>query len=306
MASLTNADSRIAIEGWQDLAHMPQRDLRGWEKVAVPFFTWLNTSPLPKAAFSLFVRFFTRVWVMRVTHRRIRWTGLENLDDINPQRGVLLVANHRSFFDMFVAIELMLRRTTYTKKIYFPVRSGFFYETLLGQIMNLWITGGSMWPPVFRDRRNVRLNPIGMRQMMYVLGVKGSVLGYHPEGTRNKSEDPWSYLPAKSGLGHLVKGCHPDTVIIPYFVGGIKSDFWDELRRNWGPREKRGVDVRIRWGKPFRVGEMDLNTTPKQISQDLLEVVKLLGEEDKATEAARGDMPGTAIHRSELPAPAAH
>ena len=92
-----------------------------------------------------------------------------------------------------------LRGGAVLERIYFPVRTSFFYTRPLGVLMNLGIAGGAMWPPVFRDERKDRLNPIGVNQLVEVLHEAGSVVGLHPEGTRNHAADPCDLLPPARG-----------------------------------------------------------------------------------------------------------
>ena len=79
-----------------------------------------------------------------------------------------------------------------------------------------------------------------MSQIDYLLTQPGSVVGIHPEGTRNKDEDPYTFLRARSGLGQVLNRCPPDTIIVPFFMCGVSSNFLYEVKRNFAAPEKRG------------------------------------------------------------------
>ena len=60
--------------------------------------------------------------------RRFNVKGLDNLAPFGKKDRVLLVANHRSFFDFFTISAFCYWRTNLTKRIFFPVRQNFFYD----------------------------------------------------------------------------------------------------------------------------------------------------------------------------------
>ena len=89
--------------------------------------------------------------------RRLRIHGLENLAPFGKKDSVLLVANHRSFFDFFTITAILYWRTKLTKRIFFPVRQRFFYDHPLGPAVNFAMSGMRMFPPIMRekDRKSV-------------------------------------------------------------------------------------------------------------------------------------------------------
>jgi 1-acyl-sn-glycerol-3-phosphate acyltransferase len=126
--------------------------------------------------------------------RRLDVRGLENVPYGKKDR-ILLVANHRSFFDFYVITAIMFWRTNFSKRILFPVRSTFFYDHPLGPLMNATMSGMAMFPPILRDKKRKAFNRYSIQRSLEELRKPGTVMGLHPEGTRNKSDDPYSFLP---------------------------------------------------------------------------------------------------------------
>src|SRR5690606_19144688 len=60
--------------------------------------------------------------------RRFRTEGLEHLESVGPGDSVILVANHRSFFDFYVVSAMIYWRTRLPRRMLFPVRADFFYD----------------------------------------------------------------------------------------------------------------------------------------------------------------------------------
>lgn len=216
-------------------------------------------------------------WVHLVVRHRLRWTGVDELVALRPTRGVLLVANHRSFFDMFVAISILLRLTRWTRRIYFPVRANFFYDRVLGAVLNLGIAAGSMWPPVYRDDRR-DLNGPGLRQLAGVLQSPGAVVGYHPEGTRGKGPDPLQLLPAKAGVGRLLKLVDDDVLVVPLFISCLSNDFLADVRLNFKRRGQRGCAIRVDFGAARRAGDLDRSRGDQELAEEVLGWIRKIGE----------------------------
>lgn len=263
---------------------MPRDRLRGVERLAVPMLERLSRTRWLKSGVhgvigtldSWFIRFITgRLWEVH---------GLEHTR-IQAEHGVILVSNHRSFFDMYICCSMLHFRSRLARRLYFPVRSSFFYDRVLGLLLNLGISGGSMWPPVFRDESRRDLNRIGLRQMAAVLGP-GALVGIHPEGKRGKGPDPYELLPARAGLGRLVDECHPETVVLPFFTLGLGNSFTREVRRNFRKAGTRGDPVRIRFAGAIRAGDLQALGDPQAMTDAVMDVIRALGEQDRAARAA--------------------
>src|ERR687886_201628 len=77
--------------------------------------------------------------------QRIEPTAAELAVLAPAERPVLLVSNHRTFFDMYVVSAELFRRTRGEKKLFFPVRGRFFYESPLGMLVNFLMGWWSMY-----------------------------------------------------------------------------------------------------------------------------------------------------------------
>ncbi len=258
---------------------MAVSSLRGLERFAVPFFRWLNTSGLPKDIVQFFVRHVSARWVRWVTGYRWKLMHFERVKHLNPTSSVLLVSNHRSFFDMYVTCSSLYTHTRILDRLYFPVRAKFFYDSAIGALVNLSVSGGAMWPPVFRDDRRRELNPIGTDQMKHVLQNRGTAIGIHPEGTRGKGDDPWQLLPCKPGVGELVHAAPDDALILPFFIIGLSNDFVSEVKSLWR-RDK--PEIRIRWCEPITAGELKKLGSARLIAEHLHERIGTMAQLDRS------------------------
>lgn len=260
---------------------MPREALVGVERYVVPLLERINRSVGLKRALHAIIGRADSWFIAFITGRLWRVRHLERLTGLDAAHGVILVSNHRSFFDMYLCMSMIHMRTGRVKRAFFPVRSGFFYDRWLGALLNLAISGGSMWPPVFREEERRGLNRIGLEQLAAVLGP-GAFVGIHPEGRRGTGDDPYTLLPARNGVGRLVEACHPETVVLPYFILGLSNSFRREVTRNFRRRGRQGEPVRIRFGHPMRVAALreagDANAITAQVMARIVE----LGAEDRA------------------------
>lgn len=277
----------MADEQPQVPARFDPGELRGFERVAVPLLTAWNRSRVAKRLVYAFVRYVSHLWIQAVTRNRMRVLGAERITGLAPPRGVMLVANHRTFWDMYVATSMLETETSFIERLYFPVRSRFFYDNPVGVLVNGGVSGGSMWPPVFEGFGRQRLNATGLDLCAEVLADPGALVGIHPEGTRNKGADPLELLKARGGVGRVVQACHPDVVVVPFFMQGLTNDFLTEVRRNFRRAGHRGPPIVLVWGQPFRAGDLPRDVPPVVVARDLLERVRALGIE--ARDAALPD-----------------
>ncbi|MGE0327179.1 MAG: lysophospholipid acyltransferase family protein [Polyangiaceae bacterium] len=190
----------------------------------------------------LWISTFMRSMLWFSGGRRYRVRGEEVLASFKPEDRVLLVANHRSFFDFFVVTFINVTRSSLGRRAFFPVRSTFFYEHPLGGLVNLLMSGMMMYPPVFRDRKHLRFNLLALRRLVDELKVPGTVVGIHPEGTRGKGPDPYELLPAQFGVGRVAleaKGAR----VIPIFIVGMSSNLPLETVRNWFAADAYPIDI---------------------------------------------------------------
>src|ERR1044072_8312784 len=51
------------------------------------------------------------LWIFLATYNLMNVFGLENVENTDPDRPALLVANHRSYFDLYTVSSVLFRRT---------------------------------------------------------------------------------------------------------------------------------------------------------------------------------------------------
>lgn len=209
--------------------------------------------------------------------------GFERVPTFGPEQSVIVVANHRSFFDLFAVSAYLVKRGMKNRLI-FPVRSKFFYDSPLGFVVNGAMSFFAMYPPVFRERERAALNLATLDETIRIVKRGGTFLGLHPEGQRNKSDDPYALLPAQSGVGRII---HETRVpVIPVFVNGLTNDFVRQVRGNF---DRKGAPVVLVFGEPIDFGEMlDQASSPrlhKRISETSLEAIRKLGDEERVIRA---------------------
>ena len=199
---------------------------RFWFRIAN--FVLLYFRPVSIVWNQIFMVHFS--WLL--TGRRIRRWGLENTEALGPESCVVVVANHRSFFDFYVIGPILYTRTKLSKHILFPVRAPFFYDKWVGGFINAIMSGFFMFPPVMRAKEKRAYNNYALQRMIAELERPGQQLGIHPEGTRGKGDDPYTFLRTQPGVGTILcKSKH--TVALPVFITGLTNSMGEELRRNW-------------------------------------------------------------------------
>lgn len=224
-------------------------------------------------------------WIQISTYNLMRVYGLENIHAASRERPILLVANHRSFFDMYTVSTVLFRNTTWRKQLFFPVRGRFFYQSPLGLLVNLVMGWWSMYPPFFASgdkpiSEKRAFDKYSFRELTELArNGPGNVIGFHPEGTRNKNADPYSYLPAQPGVGKLIKDSAPQ--VIPVFIAGLGNDLPKQVLGNWTGGEK----IRIHFGPMLELSDYlakpDRIRTYKQISDFVMTKIAELGEQDR-------------------------
>lgn len=225
-------------------------------------------------------------WIRLATYNIMRVYGLEHVEAVSHERPLLLVANHRSFFDMYAVSAELFRRTKWQKRLFFPVRGRFFYESPLGMFINLVMGWWSMFPPFFAAGSNPVLDKrefdkYSMRVLVDICQHgAGHIIGFHPEGTRNKNPDPYSFLPPKPGIGKLIKEAAPQ--VIPVFIAGLNNDLPRQVIGNW----TGGELIRIHFGPALDfstfMDRRDGVRTYKEIAEFVMSKIAELGELDRA------------------------
>jgi 1-acyl-sn-glycerol-3-phosphate acyltransferase len=202
-------------------------------------------------------------------------------------RGVVFACNHRSFFDSYLYLfALYSSGANWPRKLYFPVRSDFFYDRPLGVMVNLAMGGGCMYPPIYRDRGKRSLNTDALDRVSTFLQTPHSLVGLHPEGTRNQG-DPYELLPAQPGIGQIVLKSKP--LVVPVFVNGLSNDFFGSLRTSFEPAAKREHPIIICYGDPVDYDEF-LASKPraalyKRCADKITDAISQLGERERRLRA---------------------
>ncbi len=157
-----------------------------------------------KKLWTFFQRHIGSLWIYLATYNLMNVRGLENFNAADPETPLILVSNHRSFFDMYTVASVIFRRTSRPITLYFPVRAKFFYDSPIGWFVNLVMGWWAMYPPFFREAKQAdkrEFDKFSLRKLIELSSVgNGNVIGFHPEGKRNLNDDPYSLLPAQPGV----------------------------------------------------------------------------------------------------------
>ena len=258
--------------------------LSGFERFA---FRWVRR--MNQGRWKRFWTFCQRTlgagWIHFSTYNLMQVYGLENVAAASRDRPILIVANHRSFFDMYTVSTVLFRNTNWRKQLFFPVRGRFFYQGPLGLFVNLVMGWWSMYPPFFATGDK----PLPEKRLFDKYSFRlltelcrtgpGNVIGFHPEGTRNKGWNPYSYLRPQPGVGKLIKDAAPQ--VIPVFIAGLGNELPKQVLGNWTGGEK----IRIHFGPQIDFsefqGKRDHMRTYKEISEVVMRKIAELGENDR-------------------------
>jgi len=225
------------------------------ERLALRFAELANDDPRGKWLQTQFLRGVSYVWVRAGIARRILVEGLDRMMALRPETGVMLVSNHRSFFDQYaMLLACYMGPVPWSKRLYFPVRSNFFYDQPLGIAINAAIAGGAMYPPIYRQSDRRALNDDALDRMVEIVRRPGNVLGMHPEGTRGKGDDPYKLLPAQPGVGKLALLGQP--MVIPAFILGLGNNALEDIRVNFGKEARRSRAIVAVFGPPVDYADL--------------------------------------------------
>jgi 1-acyl-sn-glycerol-3-phosphate acyltransferase len=235
-----------------------------------------------KRLMTFFQRHIGSLWIYLATYNLMNVFGVENVEQSDPERPLILVANHRSFFDMYTVSSVLFRRTKRPIVLYFPVRAKFFYDNPAGWFVNLVMGWFSMYPPFFREARDARkrdFDKYSMRRLVELCTVgRGHIIGFHPEGKRNLEGGPYDLLPAQPGIGKVIYAARPQ--VLPVFIAGLGNDLPKQILGNWTGGEK----VRIWFGEPIDLdafyAKSDRLRTHKEIADHLMTKISELGSQD--------------------------
>jgi 1-acyl-sn-glycerol-3-phosphate acyltransferase len=229
-------------------------------------------------------------WIHWCTKNLRHVHGCDRLPELDPKQSYILIANHRSFFDLYVVFGDLVHRGL-QHRIVFPVRSNFFYDNPLGLLVNGFMSFFAMYPPLFRERKKALMNPLALEELAFLLRRGGMFAGIHPEGTRKRDDDPYTFLPAQRGVGKVIQDAR--VPVIPVFVNGLVNDIAKQVRSNF---DGTGQDIFVVFGAPVDFGDLlDQGKSPKvhqAISDRVMQAVSELGQEERALRATRSEGKG--------------
>lgn len=255
--------------------------LQGFEKTAFTIADTVNRNPRLKRAAQAFLGSIGKTWVHQCTKNLVHVRGLEHVKGLDPDRGVMIAANHRSFFDQYVISSVLLRNCDWIERMYFPVRSNFFYEGAAGVLVNGVMSAWAMYPPVMRRKESRAFNEYVVTLTADLLARRGTMVGFHPEGTRGKADDPYTLLPAQIGTGQIVHASK--AIVIPTFILGLGNDIAKQVRSNF---DGTGEPITIVFGAPLDLSRYYASEGRlriyKEVADRLREALTALGEETRA------------------------
>ena len=227
-------------------------------------------------------------WIHHNTKNLRKVYGLDRLPALELGKSYLVVSNHRSFFDLYVITGDLVRRGL-QHRIVFPVRAKFFYDNPLGLFVNGVMSFFAMYPPIFRERKRAALNLKSLDELSWLLRRGGVFAGLHPEGTRKRDDDPYTFLPAQSGVGRIIYESR--VTVLPVFINGLITD--DLVRQLESNFDGSGTPINVVYGSPIDFGALlDERGSPRvyqAIADKALEVIGELGQEERGLrDAARG------------------
>ena len=85
-----------------NLPPMPRALLRGFERVSVPTMELLHDSPRLGRLLHATLGRVNNLWIEATNGRLWQIHGFDRIASLDAPDGVVMVSNHRSFFDMFV------------------------------------------------------------------------------------------------------------------------------------------------------------------------------------------------------------
>jgi 1-acyl-sn-glycerol-3-phosphate acyltransferase len=152
------------------------------------------------------------------------------------------------------------------------------------------MSGMRMFPPIMREKEKKGFNNYSVARCIEELDREdiGTILGIHPEGTRNKGDDPYAFLPAQPGVGRIALGSKRAKVI-PVFALGMGQSILGEMKWNAFTPKEHPVDVYI--GKPVDLEDLrpkaNMITAQKRAADRCLDAIKALAERQRRDSAIR-------------------
>ena len=178
--------------------------------------------------------------LMRVLFNLYYHPKIINKEVIPKDGPILIVGNHKHVYDQCLTIMATKRVIHYmAKKEYFEGRLAWFFR-FVGCI------------PVNRQIKDTAATA----QALEILKNNGAI-GLFPEGTRNKTKDIF-LLPFKFGTVSMAK--KTNATIVPF---GLTGDY-----------KFRSKNLVVRYGTPFKVGDMSLEEANDKLYHEVEKLMK--------------------------------
>lgn len=258
------------------------------ERITLAVTRFINERPRAKQLQQAWLTNVNQTWVRYVIGRRVFTENIEWLLSPPSDRGVVLCLNHRSYFDAYITVFALYESgAAWPQKMYFPVRSNFFYENAVGAAVNLVIGGGVLYPPIFRETSKADLNRDALRRLAGFLDEPGSLVGLHPEGTRGKGDDPYQLLPAQPGIGQIVLQSRP--VVVPAFINGLSNSYARDITSTFRRDVRRENPVIVVFGEALDYDDLASQKPRaalyKKMSDRIRDHIIQLGQREKVLRA---------------------
>ena len=173
-----------------------------------------------------------------------------NKEQLNQEGPILIVGNHKHLYDQCMTIVLSKRFIKYmAKKEYFDSWKTRWFFKAVGCI------------PVNRSIKDTNASETAINHLK-----KGGAIGLFPEGTRNKTDK--FLLDFKYGTVSMAQ--KTDALIIPF---GITGDY-----------KFRSKNLTIRYGKPFKVGNMSLVEANDKLYNEVKRLMEKNLKEEKSND----------------------
>jgi 1-acyl-sn-glycerol-3-phosphate acyltransferase len=180
---------------------------------------------------------FNRAWNITV----------EGLENVPSHGGAILTPNHTSVFDSFVVPAVLKRRITYVGK---------------AEYLDDWKTR-----KLFPALGMIPIDRGGGSAAQQALDIaadvldRGELFGIYPEGTRSRSGDLHR---GHTGPARLALRCN--VPLIPVGLIGTR-----EVQPPDQPYPKPGLDLTVKFGKPIRVENYDLEGDERRVLRQIID-----------------------------------
>lgn len=222
-------------------------------------------------------------WVELLVGNIVLDHDFDNFEKIDSGRGLLIVANHRTLYDQFAIAARLFKLYGAHHNIFFPVRANYFYDNPTGLLVNMTVAMSAMYPPIVRDKNRRQWNRTATDIMVELLKSPQNMIGFHPEGTRNRNSDPYELLSAKPGAGEIIYRANPN--VLPVFLQGFPATFSGLIRENAKRKKEVNPLVHMVMGEPLDFSaERRLEAGRKtylNISQKIMDAIRQLSEKER-------------------------